>query len=270
MAATLPRGPVQVTVLDASGNPVSGVPVTILVRGGSATTLYSSEFGGATAANPATTDGFGRISGWVPRGAYTAFVNGSGLSYSEHFDVFPPEWSPAVVPIGSPLPSSPADGEECLYQASSSVYWHLRYSSTSAKWEYVGGPPLRSYVGGPLGPLAASASNAIVTSGPSISFPFLGTYEVESYANARCTTSASLNFGVFPSVNNVACFPTASSPRMASYIATAMQTGHVRGIYTVASLANALRMSISSFTIPVPDLHIWDMTLSITPNRLNP
>jgi hypothetical protein len=48
------------------------------------------------------------------------------------------------------LPSSPIDGQEIYYaaDATNGVIWHLRYrsgSSSSYKWEFIGGAPLTDY-----------------------------------------------------------------------------------------------------------------------------
>jgi len=85
---------VPITVIDLSGNGVSGASVRVQNRvGGADATLYTSESGPTTAANPATTDAYGRVSVWVPApGQYNALVSGTGItSYTQPFDAAPGE-----------------------------------------------------------------------------------------------------------------------------------------------------------------------------------
>lgn len=93
-------------------------------------------------------------------------------------------------PFVSSLPSSAADGQEIYYQAdgTNGVIWHLRYrsgSSSSYKWEFIGGPPL------------TSASNETTTTGvnisnvtwssidgndPTLTVPLAGDYRISHHA----------------------------------------------------------------------------------------
>lgn len=77
------------------------------------------------------------------------------------------------------LPSSPVDGQTVVYaaDATNGVMWTLRYraaSSSSYKWEFVGGSNLSSSV-------AASANRTNTAYGsltPSVTLPLAGDYEV--------------------------------------------------------------------------------------------
>jgi hypothetical protein len=85
---------VPITVIDLSGNGVSGAAVRVQNRvGGADATLYTSESGPTTAANPTTTDSYGRVSAWVTApGQYNALVSGTGItSYTQPFDAVPGE-----------------------------------------------------------------------------------------------------------------------------------------------------------------------------------
>lgn len=73
------RGPIPYLVLKTNGDATPGAVASINVRGGGAATLYVNETGGATAANPATTDSEGRISGWLDEGSYDITVSGAGI-----------------------------------------------------------------------------------------------------------------------------------------------------------------------------------------------
>jgi len=84
------------------------------------------------------------------------------------------------------LPASPIDGQEIYYgaDATNGIIWHLRYRSASSstyKWEYIGGPSLTNYVVTDQ----TTTSNSIVdlaTDGPSITVPVSGDYEINFYA----------------------------------------------------------------------------------------
>lgn len=95
------------------------------------------------------------------------------------------------------LPSSPSDGQECLFQsaamATAGVMWHLRYrsgASGSYKWEFVGGPPISSEV---TTNEATSSSTfvALATAGPSVALPLAGDYVVRVGAHMVNSTSTS-------------------------------------------------------------------------------
>lgn len=90
------RGPIPFvvfkTVPAVSGSTVnivvSDASVLINIRGGGPATIYPSETGGSTIANPTTTTTEGRIVGWLDEGSYTMTVSGSGVTtYSQDFDV---------------------------------------------------------------------------------------------------------------------------------------------------------------------------------------
>lgn len=81
------------------------------------------------------------------------------------------------------LPSNPEDAQEIYYvaDATNGVVWHLLYraaSSSSYKWECVGGPPLYNEV--VTGESTTSTTYAaLATAGPSITLPLAGDYDVE-------------------------------------------------------------------------------------------
>lgn len=85
----------------------------------------------------------------------------------------------------SALPGAPSDGQEVYLQtagmATLGIIWHLRYRSGSAlaqKWEVLNGTPLSA---GPVGSMAvANATEVALTSGPSITVPATGVYDVEA------------------------------------------------------------------------------------------
>lgn len=112
------------------------------------------------------------------------------------------------------LPGSPVDGQVIYYQADAAngVIWQLRYrsaSSSSYKWEYVGGAPLSSRVlteqslGGTV-----DTWLDLATVGPSITNPLAGDYLIRWGARHAMSTSdtvigSGVNFGgSAPASNN--------------------------------------------------------------------
>ena len=80
------------------------------------------------------------------------------------------------------LPASPIDGQEIYYgaDATNGIIWHLRYrsaSSSSYKWEYIGGSALTSYVDTNEG-RSSNTFGDLATVGPSITLPVNGNYEI--------------------------------------------------------------------------------------------
>ena len=68
-------------VITVAGAAVSGASVQVNVRSsGAAATVYTSATGGATNANPLSTDSSGRIEGWLEEGSYDLVVSGTGIS----------------------------------------------------------------------------------------------------------------------------------------------------------------------------------------------
>lgn len=84
------RTEIPIVVLDGSGNALPGASVMVTIRGGGGATVYASETGATTLANPLLTDAGGRVSGWLDRGAYDATITAPGLAtYHEYFDSTP-------------------------------------------------------------------------------------------------------------------------------------------------------------------------------------
>lgn len=84
------RTEIPIVVVNSLGVPVNGAQVQINGRVGGAATVYAFETGAATLLNPLATDAFGRVAGWVERGAYDAVISGTGLqAYTEQFESVP-------------------------------------------------------------------------------------------------------------------------------------------------------------------------------------
>jgi hypothetical protein len=83
---------------------------------------------------------------------------------------------------GTSLPTSPTDGQEFFYVAddANGVIWHLRYraaSTSSHKWEWVGGTNLLTPLSGDLS--TSSTTPVALTGGPSITIPIAGNWRFE-------------------------------------------------------------------------------------------
>jgi len=94
---------------------------------------------------------------------------------------------PALV---TSLPGSPVDGQEIYYQSSAmatdGVVWHLRYRTTSSstyKWEFIGGAPLRAVAEADTSVSSTSAWTDPGTPGPDIVVPLMGDYDAEAQSN---------------------------------------------------------------------------------------
>jgi len=84
-----------------------------------------------------------------------------------------------VLGRGASLPSSPADGDEfaLVVDGTNGVDWLCKYNSGSSRWEFLGGPPLRSIVDAQESS-SASAYVDLATVGPSITVPYAGEYDI--------------------------------------------------------------------------------------------
>jgi hypothetical protein len=89
MALARTRNPV--VVLGPDGKPLAGAKVETKTRpGGELASAFTTEGGEAAAANPATTDEHGKVTQWLPRGAYSSTVTAEGMSpYNEPWDSAP-------------------------------------------------------------------------------------------------------------------------------------------------------------------------------------
>lgn len=92
----------------------------------------------------------------------------------------------SVPPLVSTLPTSPTDGQEVYYQASgdmatNGIVWHLRYrsaSSSSYKWEYIGGGPLWAQSLGEVSSALTATTWSDVGTAISVTAPLEGDYFV--------------------------------------------------------------------------------------------
>jgi len=168
---------------------IAGATVQVNLQAGGAATVYTGQTGAPTyAGGTLTTDGSGRINGWVDEGDYLLVVSGP-VAYTQ-------PWStPKTGPIGPPggagslvsaLPANPVDAQEIYFQnaamASAGVIWHLRYRAAATgpyKWELVGGQDMMSSTGTPGAFSTVSAQTFTPwTNGPSLTIPLAGDYDI--------------------------------------------------------------------------------------------
>ena len=82
------------------------------------------------------------------------------------------------LPLLTALPQAPQDGQVIAYDAGDGITWRFRYnagSTSSYKWEFVGGPPLRDENN--TGTNDATGAY-IATNAPSVTCPLAGEYYV--------------------------------------------------------------------------------------------
>lgn len=147
----------------------------------------------------------------------------------------------------SALPAAPIDGQEVYYVAStaSGVVWHLRYnaaSSSSYKWEFVGGAPMFSQ-DAPVSSRSASATTSTwlgTTSDPAVTVPLAGDYEVIHSAKLSVSSgAATLGVGVKVGSTEAALTHVLTSTNYES-VGTAAQTPTGHGVITGVAASTAL------------------------------
>ncbi len=118
----------------------------------------------------------------------------SGGTWSAWMQTYP-------TPYGTSLPTSPFDGQEAILVDSvtnPSYTWRFRYnagSSSSFKWEFVGGAPLTGYsVGAVVMPTINAWSNVVATA---ITIPRTGDYVVTGSCVAGHSGSGSVYAGLW-------------------------------------------------------------------------
>lgn len=104
-------------------------------------------------------------------------------------------WIPVGENVVTSLPSSPLDGEVIRYvaDATNGIVWTFKYrsaSSSSYKWEFVGGDPLVSTAAATVTSVALTTEGK--TGGPSVTVPFAGDYMVDCGATMNSANSGNL------------------------------------------------------------------------------
>ena len=145
-------------------------------------------------------------------------------------DETPPSFSIVTENIFTSLPVAPVDGQVINYlaDATNGVVWRLRYrsiSSSTYKWEFIGGEPLRADVT-TMEQLTATASTwaDLATVGPTITLPLAGDYDVSF--GSQFTQGSTLT-GMYYGVGIGAANPSGGDKYVYFYInATQIVTGY--------------------------------------------
>lgn len=145
------------------------------------------------------------------------------------------------------LPSSPVDGQTVVYaaDASNGVMWTLRYraaSSSSYKWEFVGGPPLWSQADGTerTKTVAASTWSDIHTSDPSVTVPLAGDYAIQHRARLSVNSGAATFYLGIKVGSTEASTTDVLSTSFYESLATAGVTPNVTGVKTGIAASTAI------------------------------
>jgi hypothetical protein len=101
-----------------------------------------------------------------------------------------------ALPTTSPSGGALYDGQECYYlaDATNNVVWHLKYKTSTAKWHYVGGPPLYAETTNQDSTGSTGAYIALGNAGPSIPIPLAGTYMVSQGAVHNSNTASANSY----------------------------------------------------------------------------
>jgi hypothetical protein len=140
----------------------------------------------------------------------------------------------AIPTYETSLPSSPVDGQEIYYaaDATNGVIWHLRYrsaSSSSYKWEFVGGSPTRTFTNSTgNGNVNWTFSNVVQ---PNI--PLAGDYNFELFVTFKTTTSSTGNVGMFGALT----WPTKLTQAISSTDATTAYINNSNAVISTSTFA---------------------------------
>jgi hypothetical protein len=215
--------------------------------------------------------GTGYVESTTSAGAAPTYLRVSKILQASQFIV-----PLASAPLVTSLPSAPIDGQEIRYiaDATNGVIWNLRYraaSSSSYKWEFIGGPPLSSQVGTNAqygAGVTTSSLTAADLSGPYVTVPLAGDYQLQG--SAFCLNSVGGNLGgcffwiasdgaTGWSFTDFATTTAATNNVGASISGTRLRTG------LSASTQISLRYATSSGT---NSAQFWNRYLSATPVRV--
>jgi hypothetical protein len=175
---------------------------------------------------------------------------------------------PALV---SALPSLPADGEEVYFQsaamATPGVVWHLRYRAASAsayKWEFIGGAALYAYSSAHSKAVTAGKWEAI--SGPSITAPLAGDYEVRHSVSIEGSSTS--NPIVVAGVSIAGAEPIEESRAAANRSAVATALASLSADYRAVGIAAAQVLDQRYWSNVAETVAIYEARLLMVPVRV--
>ena len=93
---------------------------------------------------------------------------------------------------GTSPPANPVDGQIWIFPAADGVLWQFRYAASAGtyKWEFIGGPPVRSEFPASQTITAINSMQDPATPGPMITVPRAGDYMAQGGAMMNHSTAA--------------------------------------------------------------------------------
>jgi hypothetical protein len=168
------------------------------------------------------------------------------------------------------LPTSPYDGQEVYFVADNTngIIWHLRYnaaSSSTYKWEIVGGSPLDAEIDTDQQRGVAAAWGDLTTVGPQVVAPLAGEYEIMVGCGIYCSTAGvsaymapqigatapALTDGVWWQPPSTTGPPLAAQSRRRKKTVTALATTICAKYYVGAGTANFANRWLSAMPVRV-------------------
>lgn len=92
-----------------------------------------------------------------------------------------------LVSIEATLPNSPSDGQDYYYSLPDGGQWHFRFNERTGLWDFSGGPPLKDEV---TTGQTTTSSSYVSLSGPYVTVPFNGEYDIWGHAGIFIQGSA--------------------------------------------------------------------------------
>lgn len=176
--------------------------------------------------------------------------------------------------VVSSLPSSPIDGQIIDYIADSTngIVWRFRYrsaSTSSYKWEFIGGPAAYSYVGpndynGSRQTINTLAFGDLATVGPSFVTPFAGDWDCSFNVTTEQTGTAS-QVRVWATGDSSLSWNFGDSQAFNGNQLNATHTGTIRRTSLASGSTIKLQYAVSNAGVSA---YFWNRRLYVTPVRI--
>lgn len=171
-----------------------------------------------------------------------------------------------LTPSATP-PASPVEGTLWAYRLTSpnAGTWLFRYNAADSRWDFIGGPPLFSFVGTTSGPHSNTVyGDATTGDGPSVTIPLAGDYIVELGAKVQ-NAAATLAAGVV----SYAIGATAAADTDALSITMAAVSGpNVQGARPSRKNALGAVVLLCKYRVTAGTFNFGDRYLRVTPVRI--
>lgn len=167
------------------------------------------------------------------------------------------------------LPTAPVNGQEIYYAAdvTNGVIWHLRYNGTSSssyKWEFIGGSDLRTFDNAESGPVSSPSPAAWtnINTAISVTVPLAGDYRYSAASNINVASAGNTYLGVATTASGT---PTTSNQVYVT--ATTYGQSAVSGTLTGVSASSALTLRYY-FAVTAANVYRRAASLVVTPVRV--